>query len=264
MTAPDPWTGLRRHTPARIALGRAGVSLPTSEWLAFGQAQAMARDAVHRPLDTEALQAAWHHDGFEVLMAHSRAADRATYLQRPDLGRRLDASSLARLQAWGDAASPTAAPRVALVVGDGLSAQAVQVQAPGLLRELRPALEAAGFALTPVVLVQQARVALGDEAGTALRAQAVVMLVGERPGMSAPDSLGAYLTWGPEVGLLDSRRNCLSNIRPPTGLGHAEAARRIAWLLGGARRLGMTGVALKDDSDGDAAALPATAGALSR
>jgi ethanolamine ammonia-lyase small subunit len=247
--APDPWTALRAHTAARIALGRAGVSLPTAEWLRFAQAHALARDAVHAPFDPLALASELALQAFRCAVVESAAPDRATYLRRPDLGRRLSARSAALL---ADLREPFC--EVAVVVADGLSAQAAQRHALPLLLDLRPRLAAQGQAVGPVLLAQQARVALGDEAGGLLGARAVLVLIGERPGLSSPDSLGAYLTWAPQPGRSDAQRNCVSNIRP-AGLSYAEAARTIAWLLGAARRLGATGVALKDESD--SAALPA-------
>jgi ethanolamine ammonia-lyase small subunit len=250
MAAPDPWNGLRRHTAARIALGRTGASLPTDEWLRFGVAHALARDAVHTALHADALAAQLAAHGFDSLSVHSAAPDRATYLRRPDLGRRLAGSGAALL-----AARDPAPCDVAVMVGDGLSARAVNEHALPLLLELRPRLEATGLRLGAVVLALQARVALGDEVGAALAARAVLVLIGERPGLSSPDSLGAYLTWAPQPGRSDAERNCVSNIRP-AGLGVAEAAYKIAWLLAAARRLGATGVTLKDESDA-----PALAGA---
>jgi ethanolamine ammonia-lyase small subunit len=240
----DAWQALRRFTPARIALGRAGSALPTDELLRFGVAHAQARDAVHAPFDVEALRGELQALGCETVDVASQAPDRATYLRRPDLGRRLRDNDVAALVACG-----APADALAIVVGDGLSATAVHRQAVPLLRELRPRLEADGFALAPLALARQARVALGDAVGAALQAQAVLMLIGERPGLSSPDSLGAYLTWAPRIGRLDAERNCVSNIRPE-GLGHVEAAGRIAWLLHAARELRTTGIALKDDSEG--------------
>lgn len=244
MTAPDPWSDLRRHTAARIALGRAGASLPTAEWLRFALAHAQARDAVQLPFDDAALAAALADHGFDALRLESAAGDRATYLRRPDLGRRLSARSATLLQAQPKAA----ACELAVVVGDGLSARAVHEHALPLLRELRPRLEADAVALGAVALVRQCRVALGDEVGALLGARAVLVLLGERPGLSSPDSLGAYLTWAPRPGRSDAERNCVSNIRR-AGQPPAEAARRIAWLMAGARRLGASGVVLKDESD---------------
>lgn len=243
MAAADPWEHLRRHTAARIALGRAGASLPTAEWLRFGVAHARARDAVHLPLDGETLAAQLREQAFEVVQIESAADDRATFLRRPDLGRRLSPRSAALL-------AQTAAPvcDLAVVLGDGLSALAANRHALPLLLELRPRLEVERVSIGPVALARQCRVALGDEAGAALKARAVLVLLGERPGLSSPDSLGAYLSWTPAPGLADSQRNCVSNIRPD-GLGYAEAARKIAWLVVEARRIGATGVLLKDRSD---------------
>ena len=243
MSAPDPWFTLRRHTAARIALGRAGVSLPTAEWLRFSLAHALARDAVHLPFDTATLVAGLQHHGFETLVLESAAPDRASFLRRPDLGRRLSARSAALLPALAAGGC-----ELAIAVGDGLSALAVHTHALPLLQELRPRLEAQGQAPGPIVLVQQCRVALGDEVGALLQARAALVLIGERPGLSSPDSLGAYLTWAPRPGCSDAMRNCVSNIRPE-GLDMAAAAHRIAWLLGMARRRGGSGVALKDESD---------------
>lgn len=243
MTLPDPWTALRAHTAARIALGRAGNSLPTAEWLRFGVAHAMARDAVHEALDSGLLVGQLQDKGFDpVVIVESAANDRATYLRRPDLGRRLSSRSAALLSAL---AAPAA---ITVVVGDGLSARAVQQHALPLLLELRPRLEAQGQAIGAVAIATQARVALGDEVGALLGAPAVLVLIGERPGLSSPDSLGAYITWAPRVGCADAQRNCVSNIRP-AGLVVAEAARKIAWLLAAARQLGATGVALKDRTE---------------
>lgn len=242
---PDPWGALRAATAARIALGRSGVSLPTSQWLAFGVAQAQARDAVQAALDAGVLREALRLDGAqEVLEAASAAPDRAAYLRRPDLGRRLSDASRGSL-----AAAPMRACDVLVVVADGLSATAAMRQAVPLWRALRPRLEAARLSIGPLVLAHQARVALGDELGELLGARLVVMLLGERPGLSAPDSLGAYVTAAPRVGRTDAERNCVSNIRPE-GLSFDAAAHTIAWLCQAGVRQGVTGVALKDESGG--------------
>jgi len=244
---PDPWTGLRAHTPARLALGRAGVSLPTDELLRFAAAHAQARDAVHLPLDTAVLAAELHEAGFEVRGLRSRAANREVYLRRPDLGRRLDPADAQALQA--EAGGPV---DLAVVVADGLSARAAQAHARPLLIALRAALaadtDAAPLHWGPVCIATQARVALGDEIGALLQARLVLVLLGERPGLSSPDSLGAYLSHGPRVGCIDADRNCVSNIRPD-GLVAAAAAQRIAWLVREALRLRLTGVGLKDHSE---------------
>ena len=250
--AEDPWAALRRFTAARIARGRAGAGLPTRAWLDFALAHALARDAVHAPFDAAGLQAALAADGWPTLRLRSAAGDRRTYLQRPDLGRHLDEASAARLAAPDAQAWPTGAgPRLAVVLADGLAAPAAWHALP-LLAALRPRLP--GWRWAPVAIAELARVALGDDIGERLQADAVVVMLGERPGLSAPDSLGLYLTWVPRRGRTDAERNCISNVRPQ-GLSPAQAAERLAWLLAGARRLGASGVVLKDDSDG-AAALP--------
>ena len=230
-------TRLRAVTQARIALGRAGQALPTAALLDFQLAHARARDAVGAAFDTAGFSAAI--GGRAVIEVASRATDHATYLQRPDLGRRLAEADANKLKAAGD--------EVAFIVGDGLSATAVQAHAAPVLHALFDRLP--GWRIAPVVLARHARVALGDEIGALLGVDLVVMLIGERPGLSAPDSLGAYLTWQPRPGRLDSERNCISNIRPPHGLSYARAADGIAWLMTEARSRRLTGVALKDESE---------------
>jgi ethanolamine ammonia-lyase small subunit len=242
---PDPWVALRRHTPARIALGRAGTSLPTAELLRFAAAHAAARDAVHLPLDVAALLADLRAQGLDATVATSRATSRVEYLVRPDLGRRLADASPPR-------PAGAAAGGLCLVIGDGLSALAAQRHAVPLVTALR----SVGVVADRLVVATQARVALGDAIGERLGAALVLVLLGERPGLSSPDSLGAYLTWAPRAGRADSERNCVSNIRPE-GLPVAEAAARIAWLVRESMRRRASGIALKDDSDvpalGDAA-----------
>lgn len=247
--APDPWAALRRHTPARLALGRAGASLPTDELLRFAAAHAQARDAVHVPLDAAALGADLQAAGWSPVVVGSRAPDRHAYLRRPDWGRRLSPESAERLQALaaGRAAPP---PTLAVVLGDGLSAVAVQRHALPVLEALRAALGAGPVPApvwAPVVVATQARVALADEVGELFGAALVLILLGERPGLSSPDSLGAYLTHAPRVGCHDAQRNCVSNIRPE-GLPPAQAAARLAWLVREALRRRVTGIGLKDDS----------------
>jgi ethanolamine ammonia-lyase small subunit len=233
----DPWTALRRHTPARISLGRAGTSLPTTEVLRFAAAHALARDAVHLPLDVAALIAELRAQGLDAAAVASRASSRVEYLTRPDLGRQLAPASREALE--GDAGGG-----LCIVIGDGLSAVAAQMHAVPLVAALRDA----GVVASRLVVATQARVALGDEIGERLGASLVLVLLGERPGLSSPDSLGAYLTWAPKVGRADSQRNCVSNIRPE-GLRVADAAARIAWLLRESQRRRVTGIALKDDSE---------------
>jgi ethanolamine ammonia-lyase small subunit len=237
----DPWAALRRHTPARIALGRTGAALPTHEVLRFAAAHAQARDAVHVALDLPALQANLDSAGWGSTVVHSRAANRDDYLRRPDLGRRLAPESADALQAA--AGGPV---DLAIVLGDGLSAVALQRHALPLLQALRAALDSR-LTLAPPVIATQARVALGDEIGALLQARLVLVLLGERPGLSSPDSLGAYLTHAPRVGCHDAQRNCVSNIRPE-GLPPVVAAQRLAWLATEALRRRLTGVGLKDDS----------------
>ena len=244
---PNPWQALRRFTAARIALGRAGTSLPTDAHLAFQLAHARARDAVHLPFDAAAVAAAIEARGLATLCLHSAAGDRHTYLQRPDLGRRLDAASRTRLQAL------PAGCDLAFVVADGLSALAVHQHAAALVAATCMRLAPQGWRLGPVVLVHHGRVAIGDEIGELLGAGLVAVLIGERPGLSSPDSLGVYLTGSPRVGLTDANRNCISNIRP-AGLGIEAAADKLVYLLTQARARGLTGVGLKDEAG--AAALP--------
>ncbi|WP_233888341.1 ethanolamine ammonia-lyase subunit EutC [Paraburkholderia flagellata] len=244
----NPWGGLKAFTNARIALGRAGNGLPTAPLLAFNLSHAQARDAVHHPLDAEALRRALEAEGFATLGVDSAAPDREHYLRRPDLGRRLsEASRAALVEAAGLAAAAHAEPpEVVFVIGDGLSAIAAAKQAVPLLRAVRARL--ADWRIGPVVVARQARVALGDEIGELLGAKFVAMLIGERPGLSSPDSLGVYLTYSPKVGCHDAQRNCISNVRPE-GLPYEGAAHKLHYLLTHARRLGLTGVGLKDGSD---------------
>lgn len=238
--ARDPWDALRERTAARIALGRAGASLPTAALLAFELDHARARDAVHRALDVDALDATMKALGHETVRVDSAATDRATFLLRPDLGRRLDDDSRTRLaEAQHDPCD------VLFVLADGLSALGVQRHAAPLLAALEPRLD--GLAIGPVVIARQARVAIGDEIGAAFGARCVVMMIGERPGLTSPDSVGLYLTFGPRPGRRDAERNCLSNVRPE-GLTPVAAALRLAWLIRASLRLSLSGVALKDDS----------------
>jgi ethanolamine ammonia-lyase small subunit len=248
----NPWDALRRFTNARIALGRTGSSLPTAPLLAFELSHARARDAVHQPLDVAALHASLNAAGFDTLDVESAAPDREHYLRRPDLGRTLKDESTSRLRDY--AAAAPAAFDVIFVVADGLSAYAATRHAVPLLERMRTKL--AGISIGPIVVARQARVALGDGIGELLRARIVVMLIGERPGLSSPDSLGIYLTYEPRIGKSDAERNCISNVRPE-GLGYDAAAFKLHYLLTEATRLKLTGIRLKDDSD---ALLPAAGG----
>ncbi|AWK88991.1 ethanolamine ammonia-lyase subunit EutC [Azospirillum thermophilum] len=232
---PDPWARFRTATRARIGLGRSGDGLPTAALLDFQLAHARARDAVHGAVDFDRLAA--DLAPLPSLRVHSAAADRAVYLRRPDLGRRLDEASRAALAAgrWD----------IVFVVADGLSAAAVQAHAAPLVRACAERLR--GWEIAPVVLAGQGRVALGDEVAERLGARLVAMLVGERPGLSVADSLGVYLTWDPKPGRLDSERNCISNIHAD-GLPIGAAADKLCWLATEAARLKLTGVALKEDA----------------
>lgn len=232
----DPLAALRARTPARVFLGRCGVGLPTRAMLEFQLAHARARDAVYQEFEPQRVAALLpSHD---VRIVHSRALDRQTYLQRPDLGRRLDDPSAACL--------PRGDYEAVFVIADGLSAPAVHEHAAATLAATLPKI--AGWRLGPFIVSCRARVAAGDEIGERLGAQLAVVLIGERPGLSAPDSLGVYLTWHPRIGRRDSERNCISNIRPPAGLSYEQAAIRLAWLMNAARRRRLTGVALKEES----------------
>ncbi|WP_145579847.1 ethanolamine ammonia-lyase subunit EutC [Yersinia vastinensis] len=242
----NPWAGLRQFTAARIALGRTGASLPTSELLKFGLAHAQARDAVHQPFLSEDLASQLAGLGLTTITVNSAAPERSTYLCRPDLGRQLSQPSREQLCAWPDKQAD-----VLLVIGDGLSSKAVHRQAIPLVEALLPYLQTLGLSLAPVVLAHQSRVALGDDAGECLQAKAVVILIGERPGLSSPDSLGVYMTWGPNTQRLESERNCISNIRPE-GLDYPQAAFRLAWLLEQSFQRRLSGVQLKDESDNPA------------
>ncbi|GJG94566.1 ethanolamine ammonia-lyase subunit EutC [Cupriavidus pauculus] len=246
----DPWRRLRQFTRARVAIGRTGHAQTTETVLAFGLAHAQARDAVHLMLDTDAISDALRDTRLAVLHVHSAAPDRQQYLRRPDLGRRLDDASQGRLAAEATSTQPY---DVVFVIADGLSALAAQRHAVPLLQAVLARLPQ--WQIGPVVVAEQARVALGDDIGERLRARQVVMLIGERPGLSSPDSLGIYLTYDPRVGRTDAQRNCISNVRPE-GLPYAQAADRLVFLLRGAVALGRSGVDLKDDSAAIEAALP--------
>ncbi|WP_458525416.1 ethanolamine ammonia-lyase subunit EutC [Onishia taeanensis] len=251
----NPWHHLRQFTDARIGLGRAGISLPTARSLEFQLAHARAQDAVHLPLDVDALcrdveVLAGLEASLPVRRLHSRVPDRLTYLQRPDWGRRLDEASRQRLRPAGDAPQP--AFDLAITVVDGLSSLAVQQNAAPFLDALTEALadDDQPWSLAPLSVVEQGRVAVGDEVGELLNARVVLVLIGERPGLSSPDSLGLYMTWGPAVGLTDAYRNCISNVRP-AGLSFADASRRLLYLLRESRAKGLSGVNLKDRTQDD-------------
>src|SRR6478672_8610673 len=235
----EPWAELRELTAARIALPRSGASLATAPLLDLRLAHARARDAVHAPLDEARLSGELAQLGLPVLAVASAAADRAHYLMRPDLGRRLGDDYAARL-----AASAESGHDLAFVIADGLSARAVEAHARPLLDAALPRL--AGWRIAPLVVVRQGRVAIGDEVARALRADIAVVLIGERPGLSAPDSMGAYLTFKPTPQTTDADRNCISNIRPE-GLAYVDAAVTLVHLLRAMRARQISGVRLKDD-----------------
>jgi len=238
-----PLIALRELTPARVGLGRSGASMPTDALLAFTLDHARARDAVHAAFDVSHLVAGLAGLGLEAIQVSSQARDRRDYLRRPDLGRMLDPDSRRGLAAPGGGAG-----ELVIVIGDGLSPAAVNLHAVELVRHLGPLAEA-GIGIGHIVIASGARVALGDEIGAALGARMVLMLIGERPGLSAPDSLGAYLTFAPRIGLTDAERNCVSNIHG-AGLSYDEAAFKIAWLVREGLARQVTGVALKDESAG--------------
>jgi len=241
-TSANPWLRLRTHTQARIGLQRSGSSVATAEMLAFQLAHARARDAVHVGLDTDQLMAGMAARSWPALRLHSAAIDRRTYLLRPDLGRKLEPASRAAIAALETSCE------LAIVVADGLSSTAVQRHVVPFLELVIPRLQQSSWRIGPIAVVEQGRVAIGDEIGALFSAQMVVVLIGERPGLSAPDSLGIYVTWAPVIGRSDAARNCISNVRPE-GLGIADAASRLIHLIAEARRRGLTGVMLKDESD---------------
>jgi ethanolamine ammonia-lyase small subunit len=254
MSAPDPrpspaealWARLADLTPARIGLGRTGASQPTREVLRFQQAHAAARDAIHVPLDLASLEAQVAGLGCRSISVRSDATERSVYLRRPDLGRRLSPESVGLLD--GDEAKGC---DIVIVIGDGLSSRAVAANAVPLLAHLVAYATHFRLSMAPVILAEGTRVALGDEIGQRLGARLCIMLIGERPGLSAPDSLGAYITYGPRIGASDADRNCVSNIRAG-GLDAVAAAYRIAWLIRQAFALRFSGTRLKDESDREA------------
>lgn len=241
---PNSWHGLRKFTQARIALGRTGDSQPTDAVLEFGLAHAQARDAVHVPMDAARVESQLVEAGFPAVHVRSAARDRREYLVRPDYGRKLDEASRDTLRA---AAMAIVDPvDIVFVVADGLSAFAPSRHAVPLLDILRRRL--ADWRIAPIVISLQSRVALGDEIGEIFGAEMVAMLIGERPGLSSPDSLGIYLTYRPRAGRSDAERNCISNVRPG-GLDFETAAFKLHYLMENSRRLQLSGVELKDNSD---------------
>lgn len=249
----NPWSKLRQYTPARIALGRSGTSLPTRPHLEFQLAHARARNAVHHEINVAAVEAALQARGHATLVLHSAAGNRPVYLQRPDKGRRLDEASREALMG---APRPPEGYDVVFVIGDGLSSFAIEENAAPFLDVMVPPLVASGWRIAPLVLVKEARVAVGDEVAELLGASMVVVLIGERPGLSSPDSMGLYMTLKPRVGLTDESRNCISNVRRE-GLSYEGAAHKLLYLMTEARKRGLSGVQLKDEAE----ALPSPLGA---
>jgi ethanolamine ammonia-lyase small subunit len=238
----DAWVALRRFTQARVALGRAGHAVPTQAHLAFQLAHAQARDAVHLPWDLEAFADGVRSLGEGALVLQTQVDSRESYLRRPDLGRVLGEASRARLRDLH--ADPV---DVALIVTNGLSSIAVARHGIPLLQAILTAYRTRPLRLTPISLAANGRVALSDDIGSLLAARVAVIIVGERPGLSAADSLGLYLTFAPRPGRTDAERNCISNIRPPEGLGYEAAAAKLLHLTEEALRLGQSGVSIKDD-----------------
>ena len=236
------WRDLRTLTAARIGLARTGASIGTGPLLEFQLAHARARDAVHEEMDAEKLRHDLSGLGLPVLVVDSAVGQRRDYLMRPDLGRKLSAKVEAALAPYAGQYD------VALVIADGLSARAVQTHAAPVLASLLPVLQAQGISVAPLVIARNARVAIGDVIAQELGADSVTILIGERPGLSAPDSMGAYLTWQPKPEITDADRNCISNIRPE-GMGYTDAAFKIAHLLRAMRVRKLSGVRLKDESD---------------
>jgi ethanolamine ammonia-lyase small subunit len=241
----NPLLELRRLTPARIALGRTGTSMPTSAQLDFQYAHAQARDAVHLPFDHAGLSSQLAERGRASLLLHSAATDRNSYLQRPDLGRKLSNESAQTLRDYA-LANPGGVD-LAIVVADGLSALAVHRHTLPFLARMEDQIVSDGWSVSPVILVEQGRVAVADEIGELLGAKMVVILIGERPGLSSPDSLGLYFTYNPKVGLTDAYRNCISNVRLE-GLSYGMAAHRLLYLMREACRRQLSGVNLKDEA----------------
>jgi ethanolamine ammonia-lyase small subunit len=240
----DPWAQLRRYTKARIALGRAGTAQTTSELLRFRMDHARARDAVLKDMDHDAVRWTLEKYHLPVLELTTQAKDRNEYIHRPDLGRRLSPESVSLLKKnQGDY-------DIALLIADGLSGMAMETNIGPFLDCLMPLLRGAHYTLSPLCIVRQGRVAAGDEIGSILRAKLCAIMIGERPGLSSPDSMGIYITYGPAPGLTDERRNCISNIRPE-GLGYPAAALKLLYVIRESIRLKLSGVKLKDNEDND-------------
>lgn len=240
----DVWEKLNQFTDARIAIGRAGCSIPTSAMLEFQLAHAQARDAVYQALDHGLIQQQLNHIGLECLLVQSQAQNKEEYLKRPDLGRLLNTESKHLLQEY--VAASTASVDVCIVIGDGLSALAIEENALPFIAALHEHIITEHWTLAPIIIAQGSRVALGDPVSEIFRAKMLVMLIGERPGLSSPDSMGIYYTWEAKSGVLDSKRNCISNVRP-AGLSIPIATQRLLNLMKNSKQLGFSGVNLKDE-----------------
>ncbi|MEJ7643454.1 MAG: ethanolamine ammonia-lyase subunit EutC [Chryseolinea sp.] len=241
-TQRDPWAELKRYTSARIALGRSGRSIPSRALLQFKLDHAHARDAIFAALNIPMLLESLEKVMSPVFLLRSQAPTRQIYIQRPDLGRELSAYARTQLEAAG----PYVATDLAIILADGLSARAINDHAVPLLSKLMPLLVKANITISPISLVELGRVAVSDEIGSLLKSSVALILIGERPGLSSPDSLGAYMTYAPRPGLTDESRNCISNIRP-AGLGYEIAAMKICYLVVQALAQRLSGVALKDN-----------------
>lgn len=238
--SPDPWRGLKAFTNARIALGSTGVAAPLKEVLDFRLCHAHARDAVYSVLKTDELTSSLQQFQLPVISVNSLAKDRTVYLQRPDHGRKLNNGSIGKIENESSSAD------VAIIIADGLSATAINEHAVPVLNKLIPLIRRSGFAIAPIVIASQARVALADEIGSLLNAKLSLILIGERPGLSSPDSMGAYITYRPSPGLTDESRNCVSNIRPE-GLTYELAAEKLARLIQASLQLKISGILLKEN-----------------
>lgn len=243
----EPLTILKRFTNARIALGRAGISLPVKAQLEFQLAHALAKDAVNRPLDFVGLERQLAEQSYKPLLLQTQAKDRQNYLQRPDQGRLLNLPSVKKAE---QALQQTETPEIALIIADGLSSKAIASHAVSFLNLLVPKLKNLGFSLSPLCLVKHGRVAIGDAIAEIFSAEMAVVLIGERPGLSSPDSMGIYFTYHPKTGSTDAERNCISNIHD-NGLNYQTAIKKLLFLINEARRLKISGVHLKDETQGD-------------
>jgi ethanolamine ammonia-lyase small subunit len=238
---PDSWEGLKAFTNARIALGRTGIATPLKEVLDFRMCHAHARDAVYSVLKVEELEETLQQFQMQVIIVNSNANNRAVYLQRPDYGRKLNEASVKNLKNESNYSAD-----VAIIVADGLSATAINEHAVHVVKKLIPFLKQSVLTIAPIVIAKQARVAIADEIGSILNAKLSLILIGERPGLSSPDSMGAYITYQPSPGKTDESRNCISNIRPE-GLSYDLAAEKIAKLINASLQLKLSGISLKDD-----------------